>query len=172
MTVEEAIRSHDIEDIVNRMTLYANTLLKGRDIKDLQGKESFDFVQEVLCKSLEGKRNWDDSKCSFVGFLFGCLKSEISNFFASEHIISHDIPDSISKDYVSVEEEVREISALLKQNGADDDEIILFTCWTDGICKPSEASDYLGIKVKDVLNITKRLKRRLQKIQLKIRQLI
>ncbi len=174
MTIEEAILSHDMDDIVDRMTLYANYRLKGVNIKELIGKEPFDFVQEVLCKVLEGeKRIWDQSKCSFPEFLFGCLKSEISNFFDSnsKRTFSDIVPD-ISEDHTSVEDEVRQISSLLKQEGADDEEIILFTYWTDGICKPAAISEDLGIEIKDVLNITKRLRRRLLKIQSKVRQLI
>ena len=53
MTVEEAILSHDMEDIINRMILYAKEKIKLLDIKNLQGKEPFDFVQDILCKSLE-----------------------------------------------------------------------------------------------------------------------
>lgn len=90
MTVEEAILSHDMEDIINRMILYAKEKIKLLDIKNLQGKEPFDFVQDILCKSLESKRNWDETKCSFVEFLFGCLKSEISNFYSSKQIFHQD----------------------------------------------------------------------------------
>ena len=56
MTVEEAILSHDMEDIVNRMILYVREKFKSLDAKDYIGKEPFDFVQDVLCKSLENKQ--------------------------------------------------------------------------------------------------------------------
>ncbi|WP_321334985.1 hypothetical protein [uncultured Bacteroides sp.] len=172
MTVEEAILSHDMEDVVDRMILYAREKFKSLDVKSLQGKEPFDFVQDVLCKSLESKRNWDESKCSFVEFLFGCLRSEISNFFSSNQIFHQDIPDDLSADNESVNEEILEVTKILKQEGADDDEIIIFTYWTDGISKPAAISEDLGIEVKEVLNITKRLRRRLIKVQSKVRQLI
>jgi hypothetical protein len=42
----------------------------------------------------------------------------------------------------------------------------------DGICKPTAISEDLGVEVKEILNITKRLKRRLLKVQPKVRQLI
>ena len=109
MTVEEAILSHDMEDIINRMILYAKEKIKLLDIKNLQGKEPFDFVQDILCKSLESKRNWDETKCSFVEFLFGCLKSEISNFYSSKQIFHQDIPDNLSEKNESVDEEIQEI---------------------------------------------------------------
>ena len=163
MTVEEAILSHDMEDIINRMILYAKEKIKLLDIKNLQGKEPFDFVQDILCKSLESKRNWDETKCSFVEFLFGCLKSEISNFYSSKQIFHQDIPDNLSEKNESVDEEIQEITKVLKQEGADDDE---------SICKPTAISEDLGVEVKEILNITKRLKRRLLKVQPKVRQLI
>lgn len=172
MTVEEAILSHDMEDIVNRMILYARDKFKSLDVKNLQGKEPFDFVQDVLCKSLESKRNWDESKCTFVEFLFGCLRSEISNFFSSKQIFHPNIPDNLSENNESVNGEILEVIRVLKQEGANDDEIIIFTYWTDGISKPSAISEDLGVEVKEVLNITKRLKRRLIKVQSKVRQLI
>lgn len=172
MTVEEAILFHDMEDIVNRMILYARAKFKSIDTKDLQGKEPFDFVQDVLCKSLEGKRNWDDSKCTFVEFLFGCLKSEISNFFSLKRISYQNIPDNLSENNESVDEEILEITRALKQGGADDEEIIIFTYWTEGISKPATISKDLGIEVKEILNITKRLRRRLIRIQSKVRQLL
>lgn len=172
MTIEEAILSHDMEDIVNRMTLYAREKFKSLDVRNLQGKEPFDFVQDVLCKSLESKRNWNESKCTFVEFLFGCLKSEISNFFSSQKIFLTNIPDNLSGNNENVNEEILEVVRVLKQEGADDDEIIVFTYWTEGTSKPSVISEDLGIEIKDVLNITKRLRRRLIKVQSKIRQLI
>lgn len=172
MTVEEAILSHDMEDIVNRMILYTREKFKSLDVKKLQGKEPFDFVQDVLCKSLESKRNWDESKCAFVEFLFGCLKSEISNFFSSKQIFHQDIPDNLSENNESVDEEILEVTKVLKQEGADDDEIIIFSYWADGISKPAAISEDLGVEVKEVLNITKRLRRRLIKVQSKVRQLI
>lgn len=172
MTVEEAILSHDMEDIVNRMTLYAIDKLRSLDINTLQGREPFDFVQDVLCKSLESKRNWDDSKCTFVEFLFGCLRSEISNFFSSKQMPHQSIPDNLSDNSEGVDEEIAEITKFLKQEGADDEEIILFTYWVDGIYKPAAISEDLAVEVKCVLNITKRLRRRLIKVQSKVRQFI
>lgn len=172
MTIEEAILSHDIGDIVNRMTLYAKEKFRLSDIKILQGKEPFDFVQDVLCKSLEGKRNWDESKCTFVEFLFGCLRSEISNFFSSKHISHQELPDNLSECGENMDEEILEITNTLKQEGADDDEIILFTYWVDGIYKPSIISEDLGVDVKCILNITKKLRRRLIKVHSKVRQII
>lgn len=172
MTIEEAILSHDMEDIVNRMILYAKEKIRLMDVKVLEGKEPFDFVQDVICKSLEGKRNWDESKCSFVEYLFGCLRSEISNYFSSKQVYCRDIPDNLSESNENIDEEILEITRVLKQEGADDDEIFLFLCWVDGIYKPAIISDDLGIDVKSIFNITKKLRRRLVKIQSKVRQFI
>lgn len=172
MTIEEAILSHDMEDIVNRMTLYAIDRLRVVDAKNLQGKEPLDFVHDVLFKSLDGTRNWDESKYSFLEFLFGSLKSEISNFISSKRFLHQSLLENLSENNESVDEEINEITKALKQEGADDDEIVLFTYWADGISKPATISEELGIEVKDILNITKRLRRRLIKVQPKVRQLL
>ena len=94
------------------------------------------------------------------------------NSYSSKQIFHQDIPDNLSEKNESVDEEIQEITKVLKQEGADDDEIILFTYWVDGICKPTAISEDLGVEVKEILNITKRLKRRLLKVQPKVRQLI
>ena len=71
-----------------------------------------------------------------------------------------------------MDEEILEVTKVLKQEGADDDEIIIFTYWAEGISKPAAISEDLGIEMKEVLNVTKRLRRRLIKVQSKVRQLI
>ena len=109
---------------------------------------------------------------SFVEYLFGCLRSEISNYFSSKQVYCRDIPDNLSESNENIDEEILEITRVLKQEGADDDEIFLFSCWVDGIYKPAIISDDLGIDVKSIFNITKKLRRRLLKIQSKVRQFI
>ena len=91
-------------------------------------------------------RNWDDSNVLLWNFI-RLLKSEISNFFSSKQIFHQDIPDNLSENNGSVDEEILEVTKALKQEGADDDEIIIFTYWTEGISKPAAISEDLGIEV-------------------------
>lgn len=174
MNLAEAIQSVDMEEIIDRMNAYAISLLKSVGVKDFNGKEPIDFVGDVILKVMEGKRDWSKAQCSFTEFLFGCLKSDISNFFTTNfHIYEKELPDISSNDEsLNFDEKRNQVSELLKQEGADDDELTIFEYWMDGISKPAEIAKDLGIDVKTVYNITKRLERRLPKIQTQVTNII
>lgn len=174
MDITEAIKSVDMEAVIDKMNAYAFSLLKTVGIKNFNGKEPIDFVGEVLLKVIDGQRDWTIAKCSFTEFLFGCLKSEIYNFFkTNKYIISDELPElPTNEESYNFIAEKNQISALLKQEGADDDELLVFECWMDGMNKPAEIAKDLGIDAKDVYRITKRLERRLPKIQKSITNII
>lgn len=174
MNLAEAIQSVDMEEIIDRMNAYAISLLKSVGAKDFNGKEPIDFVGDVILKVMEGKRDWSKAQCSFTEFLFGCLKSDISNFFTTnKNIYEKELPDISSNDEsLNFDEKRNQVSELLKQEGADDDELTIFEYWMDGISKPAEIAKDLGIDVKTVYNITKRLERRLPKIQIQVTNII
>jgi len=173
MSIEEEFQKCDLDSIVDRMTLYVYGRIKLMGIKSLEGKEPFDFVAEVLLKVVEGKRDWGKAECSFELFLFGCLKSDLYRFFkkpkpkyAAELL---DIPDN--EEFNSNLENREEVILLLRQEGSDDDEIVVFECWMDGLLKPKEIANDLGIEIKQVNNISKRILRRLSKIHTIIQDL-
>lgn len=173
MSVEEEIQAIDMDDLIDRMTAYAFSHLKSIGVKDFEGKEPIDFVSNVILKTLEGTRDWEKAKCSFTEFLFGCLKSDIDSFYKSKKTYENELPDISSKGEPSnIDKEREQISELLKKEGADDDELIVFDCWMDGILKPAEIAKDLGIDVKAVYNITKRLERRLPPIKSQIKNII
>lgn len=174
MNLTEAIQSVDMDKVIDSMNAYAISLLKSVGAKNLNGKEPIDFVGEVILKVMEGKRDWTKAQCSFKEFLFGCLKSEINNFFKMNKIIyDSELTDIPSSGHSLIEEDKRsQVFELLKREGADDDELIIFECWVDGITKPKEIAKDLGIEVKVVYNITKRLERRLLKIRTKVENII
>lgn len=174
MDLTEALHSIDMEAVIDRMNAYAISLLKSVGIKNFNGKEPIDFVGEVLLKVMDGQRDWTMAKCSFSEFLFGCLKSEISNFFTTnKYIFEDELPDlSSNEESYNFNEVKNQVSELLKQEGADDDELMVFEYWMDGINKPAEIAKDLGIDVKDVYRITKRLERSLSKIQTRVTNII
>jgi RNA polymerase sigma factor (sigma-70 family) len=174
MNLTEAIQSVDMDDLIDRMNAYAIIRLKSVGIKNFNGKEPVDFVGDLILKVMEGQRNWNKAQCSFKDFLFGCLKSEIANFFKlNKNIHEDDFPDiPVEEQSQNIEEKRKQVSELLKQEGADDNELLIFECWIDGITKPKEIAKDLGIEVKEVYNITKRLERRLPKIQIQVTNII
>ncbi len=167
MTLEEALHNSDMSEIIDSMTAYAYSRLKTIGVKDLEGKTPEDFVGEVLMKVAEGDRDWQKAKCSFKEFLFGCLKSHISNYLvAFEQKYELELPDVESGEDSNNESELKPITIqkLIKE-GADQDEIDMFECWIDGINKPSEVADLLGKDVQVIYNIQKRLERKLPKLR-------
>jgi len=149
------------------MLSYASYRLNSEDVKDFDGKDPLDFVSDIFLKVLENKRDWNNAKCPFVEFLFGCLKSEISNYFKTnkrkiDDVEIEDIPDN---NFESNEEQKNLIIHMLKEEKADDDELIIFDYWIDGMTKANLIAKDLGISEKEVYNITRRLERKLKKIQ-------
>lgn len=174
MNLTEAIQSVDMDDLIDRMNAYAICRLKSVGIKNFNGKEPIDFVADLILKVMEGRRDWNKAQCSFKDFLFGCLKSEISSFFATnKNLYNSELPEIPSNgDSSNGEDKRNQIFELLKQEGADDNELLIFEYWVDGITKPKEIAKDLGIEVKEVYNITKRLERRLPKIQTQVANII
>ncbi len=167
MNLAETIASEDMDEIIDRMNAYAISRLKSVGEKTFNGKSPVDFVGEIILKVMEGKRKWDNAECSFRMFLFGCLKSDISNFFKTiKNNHSTDFPELIvNETLINIEEKRNEVSELLKKTGADDDELTVFEYWMDGILKPADIAKDLGIHVNEVYVIIKRLERKREKIK-------
>lgn len=167
MNLTEEIQSADMDAIIDSMNAYAISHLKSVGEKDFNGKIPIDFVGDLILKVMEGKRDWNKAECSFKEFLFGCLKSDISNFFKTKpRIHSNELPEiSENGSLGNIEEKRKQVSELLKQEGADDDELTVFEYWMDGIYKPADIAKDLGVDVKEVYKITKRLERKREKIQ-------
>lgn len=170
MTLEEALHKNDMNEIMDSMTAYVYGRITTLGVKDLEGKTPEDFVGEVLMKVAEGERDWSKAKCSFKDFLFGCLKSHLYNFFKSfEQVYEDELPDIESGPESGNESELKQIAIKkLKDDGADQDEIDVFECWIDNMKKPSEIAELLGKNVKEIYNITKRLERKMPKLQTEI----
>jgi DNA-directed RNA polymerase specialized sigma24 family protein len=174
MTLTEAFSSHDMDDIIDRMVLYAHDQLKWYGIKDLQGLEPLDIVQEVILKVAEGYRDWGKAKCTFPEFLFGCLKSHLSAFrkrFKTRFI--NEVPDTPSKNYAGDQSSIKALAfATLKADGADELELQIFECFTDGLNKPLEIATELNIDVTIINNGIKRLRRKLINVRVNIKTII
>jgi hypothetical protein len=71
----------DLQTVIEEMNNYASRRLMNVDVKQLEGKTPDDFSSVVLLKVLEGTFNWETAATQdFRKFLFGCLRTECSNF--------------------------------------------------------------------------------------------
>lgn len=174
MNLADEIQKIDLEDVIDRMNAYAIGKLRQARLKDFDGKEPIDFVGEVILDVLEGTRDWEKAKCTFREFLFGCLRSKIDGFFNKNKYHADvelpEIEDSIlTYDY---EEKRKQLAGLLKDTGADDEQLIVFECWMDGMIKPSEIASDLGMDVSEIYRIAKRLLRSIEKIKTQAKSII
>ena len=80
-TVEQEIANiNNMDKLIHKMNSHARQQLRNVVVKQLEGRTPEDFVMDVFEKTLNGTRDWSKSKVSFHEFLFGCLRSDISNF--------------------------------------------------------------------------------------------
>jgi DNA-directed RNA polymerase specialized sigma24 family protein len=170
MTLEEALHNNDMNEIMDSMTAYVYGRIKTIGVKDLEGKTPEDFVGEVLMKVAKGRKRLVKVKSPFKYFLFGCLKSHLYNFFKSfEQVYETELPDIQSGTSSGNESELIHIAiSKLKEGGADQDEIDVFECWIEDMNKPAEIAELLGKNVKEIYKITKRLERKMPKLQTQI----
>jgi DNA-directed RNA polymerase specialized sigma24 family protein len=172
MSILETLETIDLQHVIDKMTLYAISRLRTVKVKSFNGREPLDFVGDVLLKALNQQRDWEKAKCSIEEFLFGCLRSEIYNFFVTKQFeTTNYIPEDLFEpETTSVNKEKELATKLLVEAGADDDEQIIFELWMDGIIKSNEIAAELGITPNEVYKITRRLDRRLDKIRTQIKK--
>ena len=103
-----------------------------------------------------------------------CLRSEISNFFVTKQVVTTDqVPeDFLQLETLSVNEEKDIVVRLLIEAGADDEEQIVFELWMDGITKSNDIALELGISPSEVYKITRRLNKKLSKIETQVKQIL
>ena len=69
MDLREAIESVDMDDIIDRLNVYALSRLHSVGIKNFKGRLPEDFVGDLILKIFEGSRDWNKANCSFELFL-------------------------------------------------------------------------------------------------------
>ncbi len=166
MTFAEALKKEDFESLVDRLAAYAAMRISGVDVKKRGGTQPIDLVADVLRKASDGTRKWNPDKVSLRGFLFGAVRSEISDYLRKVKgikLTAH-LTDFLEDHPCETPEERADAIEKLRCNGGDENEVKIFECWADGITKPSEVAEELQIHVDDVYKISKRLTRRLAKI--------
>jgi DNA-directed RNA polymerase specialized sigma24 family protein len=167
MNLAEAIQSENMDEIIDSMNAYAISHLKSVGEKTFDGRTPVDFIGDLILKVMEGDRDWDKAKCSFKEFLFGCLRSDIYNFFKTlKHKHTNELSEiPVNGIVLNIDEKRKHVCELLKLEGADDDELTVFEYWMDGIFKPAYIAKDLGVDVKEVYVIIKRLERKRAKIE-------
>jgi DNA-directed RNA polymerase specialized sigma24 family protein len=170
MTLDEALKSVDMDDVIDRMTAYTINYFKKTGIKQLNGLEPDDFVAEILMKVAADIRDWEKAKCSFTKFLFGSLRSSLYSFnkgFKKRFVDDEPEASEIDEDF-DLEDQKKKAIEQLQELGADDNEIGLFECWLDDMYKPADIAEQLKVNVDVIHAAKKRLVRKLPKLRTKM----
>jgi RNA polymerase sigma factor (sigma-70 family) len=143
--------------------------------KGLDGKTAEDLAEEVIEKLLTGKRNWNRQKHpDLFSQVKSSIDSHVNNFISQKRLlessISYESADNGTNDSYDENELLDYSIKILKSLNASDEEIILFQCNVDGLLKPREIAEELGISVTEVYNIKKRLNRKLPELQNNLRK--
>ena len=80
-TVDYEMALLDMDKVITDLNNYAGMRLMNVNDKQLDGMTPEDFVSDSIIKILTGVRKWDTAITNdFRKFLFGCVRSEVSNF--------------------------------------------------------------------------------------------
>ncbi len=135
------------------------------------------IISELLDLTLiQGRRNWNTNKYdSFQDFLISVLDSHLYNKYAKskpKEEYTDAVPDKSSdpspEDQIAYEELKKKAYDFLVDDGATDDELLVFDCMTDGIVKPKSLREELGISKEDFHNIWRRLQSRIKKLRVNL----
>jgi len=173
--IQEHLLQVDLTGLIKKLEAYAHSRINGL----MLSVQVFDIVSDVLLSVQEDAtgRTWNKTtELSFESFLFGSVKSHIHNLY-KKHKNSKEAANGYFTTFQSpsvemkVEDEIdfamikQEAITCLRELGADAEEEFLFECWCDGVDKPQEVAEFLGVPVKAINNATKRLERKQPLIQ-------
>jgi hypothetical protein len=122
---------------------------------------------------IKGTRNWNsDHYPTFQDFLISVIDSQLSNSFSKssskeesvEEIADNRLSENAG-DEISYKELKEKTFKILEENGANDDELLVFECMADGIVKPQHIRAELGIDENAFRNIWRRLGPKLELVR-------
>lgn len=142
---------------------------------------SREAIGEVINKIfIEKKRNWNiDRYPDFEEFIVGVIDSHINNTLNkevkertvgdNEFLFDENGESEPNAQEIVITKEIRnQIYNELETSGADDDELLIFECLVDGIEKPDDIKQELGMSDEDFHNAWRRFKRKRKTIQEKL----
>lgn len=138
------------------------------------------IIMEVIEKVfIEKTRKWNTEKYPyFLDFIIGVVDSHINNTLNKDiREVSYDNNVSLNRQDVTSSDAQQKLSTVelrnqlfdeLKNADASDEELMIFECLADGICRPKEIKQELGITDEEFHNIWRRFKRKREIIRKKL----
>lgn len=134
-------------------------------------------ISEVLSLILIAEtRNWNINRYpTLKDFIISVIDSCLSNLFkkgnSTVDLQSSQAENSFDlshEDSMAYEELYKEAYRFLEEEGATDEELLIFECMADGIVKPQAIKENLGINDSDYHNAWRRLELKLKRLRQKL----
>jgi len=176
--LQEKLYNLDWKKILTKLYAYTYARRKYHGLPDSITPE--EIVNEVVSKVLSGERNWDDIKYpDILVYLKMIIKSAISHEWEKEHIREQYKNELIAKrkdnlqqitvnnfcTEIIFKEALEEIEEILRD---DDNLLLIFYAMQEGYTNDMDLSEVLEINIKDIRNIKKRMRRKIEEIGIKL----
>lgn len=161
--------------VYQRLVLYAvrktNNLsfIRGRGVLPL-GRKPEDLAQEAFKRVFEGKRKWKpDQDPDICEYLMGVVDSLLSDLLDKADYRHQDgrsvgeLAGLSSSDGVSYDDCVEALIRICEAASADDSDLDNVRQGLEDGMKAGEIADFFGIDVKEVYNLTRKLRRRIER---------
>ncbi len=147
------------------------------ELKDFSRKVISAVIDKIF---VEKERNWNvDRYLDFEDFIIGVIDSHINNTLNKKGKVSaigndeyvfdqNGESEPSALEIVTVDELRKQVFDELELAGADDDELLIFECLADGIEKPDDIRNELGMGESDFHNAWRRFKRKRNIVQQKL----
>ncbi len=190
------IEGQDWKIIIFKLTKYALYRLKlykwyGKEGGNVgAGKTAEDYAMQAIEKFLDGTRHWSPEKCDLLGFLKGCIKSDMghqANGWENKNFTDLDggdgalanekflktikIGDTTPRESlasqearVAVQQITDEFIDLITKD-KDQDMVKVLECIMDGVNKSQDMARKMGKTIVDINNLKKKFQRRSDEFQ-------
>ncbi|MBD77341.1 MAG: hypothetical protein CL840_00205 [Crocinitomicaceae bacterium] len=147
------------------------------EVKNFSRKAIGEVINKIF---IEKKRNWNiDRYPDFEEFIVGVIDSHVNNTLNkedkdftvgdNEFLLDENGESEPDAQEIVITQELRnQIYDELDVSGADDDELLIFECLADGMNKPDDIKNELGMSDEDFHNAWRRFKRKRKTIQKKL----
>lgn len=181
----EQLQNRNWDELWLRLVGRCFWLLRKRYTVKWQNDEITEFARkaigEVINKIfIEKERRWNiDRYPDFEDFIVGVIdshvnntlnkKSDESNIGENNFILDQNAELELNAEDIVISDELRnQVHSDLEAAGAEVDELLIFECLADGLAKPDDIRNDLGMNETDFHNAWRRFKRRRKVIQDKL----
>jgi DNA-directed RNA polymerase specialized sigma24 family protein len=168
LRVQRLIAEADLVEIGHKLSRYAASRIRFYTTwwrREVPGaKEPADFAHEAILDAYCGRRRWDpDRNPDLLDYLRDVVESKVRNWISRREGANVPLDGLLTEP--EAPPEARELLLDIERELADEPELWpIVRLFAEGVVKPSDVAEELGIAVEEVINRRKRLRRRLRRL--------